>query len=64
MLPDGTYVPPPHAKVNYGTMMFSRAIIVNACGKLLSGGVVIATRYSAVRRQSEIVPGYVEYIYI
>ncbi|XP_069177751.1 peroxisomal acyl-coenzyme A oxidase 1-like isoform X1 [Procambarus clarkii] len=57
VLEDGTYVKPVHSKLNYGTMMYARTgIILDAC-KELQCAVTIATRYSAVRRQSELVPG-------
>ncbi|XP_072176092.1 peroxisomal acyl-coenzyme A oxidase 1-like [Diadema setosum] len=57
VLPDGRYVPPPHAKVSYGSMVPIRSGIVGNTGSFLSRGCTIATRYSVVRRQSELVPG-------
>lgn len=51
---DGTYIPPPAAnsKASYATMVFVRATIVRDAGDFLSRAVTIATRYTAVRRQS------------
>lgn len=60
VLKDGTYVKPLHNKLSYGTMMLVRVGIVGACSRSLQYAVTIATRYSAVRHQSEIVPGQPE----
>ncbi|XP_037782717.1 peroxisomal acyl-coenzyme A oxidase 1-like [Penaeus monodon] len=57
VLKDGTYVKPKHEKLAYGTMVLVRVGIVRDACKQLQRAVTIATRYSAVRRQSEIVPG-------
>ncbi|XP_046383473.1 probable peroxisomal acyl-coenzyme A oxidase 1 [Ischnura elegans] len=57
VLPDGTYIKSPNSKLTYGTMVFVRVVIVQDCATFLSKAVTIATRYSAVRRQSEYVPG-------
>ncbi|XP_042883920.1 peroxisomal acyl-coenzyme A oxidase 1-like [Penaeus japonicus] len=57
VLKDGTYVKPKHDKLAYGTMVIVRVGIVRDAYKQLQRAVTIATRYSAVRRQSEIVPG-------
>ena len=58
MLKDGTYVKAKHAKLGYGTMVFVRAMIVSdVAAKGLAQAVVIATRYSCVRHQSELKPG-------
>ncbi|KAH3748665.1 hypothetical protein DPMN_183113 [Dreissena polymorpha] len=54
---DGTYVPPKNAKIAYGSMVFIRAMIVGDMGRSLAQASVIAIRYSAVRRQTEIRPG-------
>ncbi|XP_060603923.1 peroxisomal acyl-coenzyme A oxidase 1-like, partial [Ruditapes philippinarum] len=54
---DGTYTPPENPRIAYGTMVFIRSLIVGVCAKSLSQALVIATRYSAVRRQTEIRPG-------
>lgn len=40
-------------------MMFVRVVLVQDMASSLSKAVTIATRYSAVRRQSEMKPGYV-----
>lgn len=45
-------------KLAYGSMVFIRALIVGDCGRSLAQTCVITTRYSAVRRQTEIRPGY------
>ncbi|BES92692.1 unnamed protein product [Nesidiocoris tenuis] len=58
VLKDGTYVRSLSDKLTYGTMIFVRVAIVkgvSACN--LAKAVTIATRYSAVRHQSELVPG-------
>ncbi|XP_041481876.1 peroxisomal acyl-coenzyme A oxidase 1-like isoform X1 [Lytechinus variegatus] len=57
VMPDGTYVPPPHKKVSYGSMLPIRSAIVGNTGWALAKGCIIATRYSVVRRQSELIPG-------
>ncbi|XP_068216003.1 peroxisomal acyl-coenzyme A oxidase 1-like [Palaemon carinicauda] len=57
VLEDGTYVKPPHAKLSYGTMVITRVSLVYHAAFQLRQAVTIATRYSAVRRQSELVPG-------
>ncbi|XP_066268563.1 peroxisomal acyl-coenzyme A oxidase 1-like isoform X1 [Branchiostoma lanceolatum] len=58
--PDGTYVKPPSTKLAYGTMVQVRANIVMYSGVVLAKAVTIATRYSCVRRQSEMKPGHPE----
>ncbi|XP_035258793.1 peroxisomal acyl-coenzyme A oxidase 1 isoform X2 [Anguilla anguilla] len=55
--PDGTYVKPPSDKLTYGTMVFIRSMIVGESARALSKACTIATRYSAVRHQSELRPG-------
>lgn len=47
-------------KLTYGTMIFVRVVIVRGVAATsLAKAVTIATRYSAVRRQSEMKPGLV-----
>lgn len=53
---DGTYVKSPSSVLTYGTMMFVRVVILRDVSNYLSKAVTIATRYSAVRRQSPIDP--------
>lgn len=52
MLQDGTYVKSSHSKLIYATMLFVRVVIVFDMLNYLSKAVTIATRYSAVRRQT------------
>jgi acyl-CoA oxidase len=61
--PDGTYNPPPasNAKASYATMVFVRATIVEEAGWVLARSATIATRYSAVRRQTAPRPGEQEW---
>lgn len=51
---DGRYVPPPksNSKASYATMVYVRATIVRDAGDFLGRAVTIATRYTAVRRQT------------
>lgn len=56
VLVDGTYVKSPSSVLTYGTMMFVRVVILRDVSNYLSKAVTIATRYSAVRRQSPIDP--------
>ena len=59
-LQDGTYVKSQNEKLTYGTMIFVRVVIVKGLAvSNIAKAVTIATRYSAVRRQSEMKPGYV-----
>ncbi|XP_075992719.1 acyl-coenzyme A oxidase 1-like [Anticarsia gemmatalis] len=54
VLKDGTYVKEArHGKLTYGTMVFVRVILVNEVAFNLAKACTIATRYSAVRRQSK-----------
>ncbi|XP_030558337.1 probable peroxisomal acyl-coenzyme A oxidase 1 [Drosophila novamexicana] len=53
---DGTFTASPASKVTYLTMVFTRCLIVNLNSTLLLQAATIATRYSAVRRQSPIEP--------
>ncbi|KAK7083992.1 Acyl-coenzyme A oxidase (Acyl-CoA oxidase) [Halocaridina rubra] len=57
VLEDGTYVKPPNEKLAYGTMVFVRVAICFDAYRQLQRAVTIATRYAAVRHQSELVPG-------
>ncbi|CAH2049990.1 unnamed protein product, partial [Iphiclides podalirius] len=56
VLEDGTYVKAPSSKLTYGTMMFVRVMLVHDVCNYMAKAVTIATRYSAVRRQSQIRP--------
>ena len=60
VLKDGTYGRAPKSdKLAYGAMVFMRAMIVRGvAGQGLAKAVTIATRYSCVRRQSELKPGW------
>lgn len=51
---DGKYIPPPksNSKASYATMVYVRATIVRDAGDFLGRAVTIATRYTAVRRQT------------
>lgn len=51
---EGAYIPPPkdNAKASYATMVYVRATIVRDAGEYLGRAVTIATRYTAVRRQT------------
>ncbi|XP_013116938.2 probable peroxisomal acyl-coenzyme A oxidase 1 [Stomoxys calcitrans] len=53
---DGTFVQSPVPVLTYFTMVFVRCLIVRNMSTLLSIAATIATRYSAVRRQSPINP--------
>lgn len=54
MFQDGTYVKAEnHGKLTYGTMVFVRVVLVNEVAFNLAKACTIATRYSAVRRQSQ-----------
>ncbi|XP_041975186.1 probable peroxisomal acyl-coenzyme A oxidase 1 [Aricia agestis] len=52
VLEDGTYVKSKNSKLNYGTMMYVRMIIVFDTVQMLARVVTVAVRYSAVRRQT------------
>lgn len=56
VLPDGTYVKPKSTVLTYGTMMFVRVALIRDTANFLAKASTIATRYSAVRRQSPIDP--------
>ncbi|KAF5294484.1 hypothetical protein FQR65_LT01610 [Abscondita terminalis] len=53
VLKDGTYVQSPSSKLTYGTMMFVRVVLVQDAADYLKKAVIIAIRYSCVRRQSQ-----------
>ncbi|KAF8382351.1 acox-1.1 [Pristionchus pacificus] len=55
--PDGVYTSPMHAKLSYGTMVHVRAHMVYSHGHMLATAAIVATRYSAVRKQGRIEPG-------
>uniref|UniRef100_A0A0N4ZQM6 Acyl-coenzyme A oxidase n=1 Tax=Parastrongyloides trichosuri TaxID=131310 RepID=A0A0N4ZQM6_PARTI len=55
VLPNGEYIAPKHSKLGYGAMVFTRSIMIRDQAFLLSAATVIATRYSAIRRQGEII---------
>eukprot|EP00887_Chlorella_sp_A99_P006224 scaffold3.g6224.t1 len=57
--PDGQYMPPPpdNQKASYATMVYVRASIVRDSGEFLGRAITIATRYTAVRRQTATKPG-------
>ncbi|KAK3088150.1 hypothetical protein FSP39_015398 [Pinctada imbricata] len=57
VLEDGTYVTPPGDRLNYLSMVLLRSAITSMIGQHLSQACIIAIRYSAVRRQTEISPG-------
>ncbi|CAB3239672.1 unnamed protein product [Arctia plantaginis] len=57
VLEDGTYIKSKNNKLIYGTMVFVRVIIVFDSVNYLSKAVTIATRFSAVRRQSQLKEG-------
>ncbi|XP_036331678.1 probable peroxisomal acyl-coenzyme A oxidase 1 [Rhagoletis pomonella] len=54
VLPDGTFVASPASKLNYMTMVYTRCLIGRWSSNYLLQAATIATRYSAVRRQSPI----------
>ncbi|XP_046652365.1 probable peroxisomal acyl-coenzyme A oxidase 1 [Daphnia pulicaria] len=57
VLEDGTYVKPTNSKLSYATMVFVRVVVCQDMTTNLRKAVTIATRYSCVRRQSELKPG-------
>ncbi|EGT32383.1 CBN-ACOX-1 protein [Caenorhabditis brenneri] len=52
--PDGTYIKPPHAKINYSAMVHVRSYMLTGQAIMLAMSLTIATRYSSVRRQGQI----------
>lgn len=63
VLEDGTYIKAPNDKLIYGPMIFTRVLVVLGSYKHLSKAVVIATRYSIVRKQGRIHEEYDIYTY-
>jgi len=59
VLEDGTYMKPASDRLIYSGMVNVRVKIVKGSSASLAAAVTIAIRYSAVRRQSELKPGYV-----
>nr|XP_002741939.1 PREDICTED: peroxisomal acyl-coenzyme A oxidase 1-like [Saccoglossus kowalevskii] len=57
VLADGTYVKPPTNKLVYGTLVYARVGYLLTCTDCLAMACTIVSRYSAVRRQSEMQPG-------
>ncbi|KHN75273.1 putative peroxisomal acyl-coenzyme A oxidase [Toxocara canis] len=57
VLPNGEYVAPSHAKLGYGAMVFVRSAMIRDQAMQIAAAVVIAIRYSAIRRQGEITSG-------
>uniref|UniRef100_A0A1B0CKT1 Acyl-CoA oxidase C-alpha1 domain-containing protein n=1 Tax=Lutzomyia longipalpis TaxID=7200 RepID=A0A1B0CKT1_LUTLO len=57
VLEDGTFVKAPISVLTYGTMVYVRVHIVTDSANYLAQAATIATRYSAVRKQSPINPG-------
>lgn len=47
----GKYIPPPNAKLAYGTLTWVRANIVREASSVLMRAVTVAIRYCAIRRQ-------------
>jgi acyl-CoA oxidase len=56
--PDGTYVPPVHDKLSYGSMVKLRVDIVTDAGWKLAKAITIAIRYCTVRRQFHNPPSF------
>ncbi|XP_013101987.2 probable peroxisomal acyl-coenzyme A oxidase 1 [Stomoxys calcitrans] len=56
VMPDGTFIESPASRLSYMTMVYTRCLIVNLDALYLLEAATIATRYSAVRRQSPINP--------
>ena len=54
VLVDGKFIKSLNSKLNYGTMVLVRVIILQEMGYHISKAVTIATRYSTVRRQCPI----------
>uniref|UniRef100_A0A914UL59 Acyl-coenzyme A oxidase N-terminal domain-containing protein n=1 Tax=Plectus sambesii TaxID=2011161 RepID=A0A914UL59_9BILA len=57
VLPNGEYVKPAHSKLGYGTMVYVRSMMIGDQGLQLGIAATIAIRYSAIRRQGEMVEG-------
>lgn len=54
VLRDGTFLKAPHNKLTYGTMIYTRNIIVHTVGFQLAQAATIAIRYSVVREQGRL----------
>lgn len=59
VLEDGSYERPEMDKLQYASMINIRAGLPSMAANSLGMGCTIAIRYSCVRRQSEIKPGFV-----
>ena len=57
--PDGKYTPAANDKVMYSGMLGIRASLPTEAARGIAKACTIAIRYSCVRRQSELEPGYV-----
>lgn len=59
---NGNYSKAPHDKIGYGTMVLIRSQIIGGAAKYMGRAAVIATRYSAVRKQfpDEVSPSNLE----
>ncbi|XP_077990002.1 peroxisomal acyl-coenzyme A oxidase 1-like [Glandiceps talaboti] len=57
ILPSGQYVKPQNTRLSYGTLLYMRVFFLLYVTLRFASAVTIATRYSIVRRQSEIQPG-------
>ncbi|PRD29520.1 UNVERIFIED_CONTAM: Peroxisomal acyl-coenzyme A oxidase 1 [Trichonephila clavipes] len=53
---NGDYVKPKSDKLNYGTMVFVRVLILDMVSYNVARAATIAIRYSAIRRQAQILP--------
>jgi len=53
-----------NSKLAYGTMMYVRSRIPADMASLSSKAITITTRYSIVRRQSELKPGSVSFVHL
>lgn len=51
---DGEYTKAKHAKAAYGTMIYTRSIIIEVCALQLAQATAIAVRYSTVRQQGRL----------
>ncbi|XP_042906100.1 peroxisomal acyl-coenzyme A oxidase 1 [Parasteatoda tepidariorum] len=54
--PSGEYIKPKSDKLNYGTMVFVRVLILDMVSYNIARAATIAIRYSAIRRQAQILP--------
>ena len=57
VLPDGTFVAPENERLVYIPMTAFRFIIIQRSARTLAKAATVVTRYSAVRRQSELRSG-------